>query len=94
MIEYVERDGKVSFMVRVVPRASRSEVTGESEGALRVRLAAPPVEGAANEELIRVLARSLGLPRTAVEIVTGHSARFKRVRINGMSAADMSKLTA
>jgi len=94
MIDCSEKDGKLSFNVRVVPRASRSEIAGEFDRALRVRLAAPPVEGAANEELIRLLAKSLGLPRTAVEIISGHSSRTKRVKVNGLKASDLLKLTA
>jgi uncharacterized protein (TIGR00251 family) len=92
MIDCLEKDGKLSFTVRVVPRASRSEIVGEFEGALRVRLAAPPVEGAANEELIRMLAGSFGLPRAAVEIVTGHSSRVKQVRVDGLKPSDLKKL--
>ena len=59
MINYSETKDKLSFTVRVVPRASRTEVVGEANGVLRIRLAAPPVDGAANEELVRVLARAL-----------------------------------
>lgn len=55
MINYSEKDGTLTFNVRVVTRASRSEIVGEHDGALRVRIAAPPVEGAANEELVRLL---------------------------------------
>ncbi len=92
MIDCLEKDGRLSFTVRVVPRASRSEIVGEFDGTLRVRLAAPPVEGAANEELIRMLARSFGLPRAAVEIVTGHSSRVKQVRVDGLKPSDLKKL--
>ena len=92
MIDCLEKDGKLSFTVRVVPRARRSEIVGEFHGALRVRLAAPPVEGAANAELIRMLAGSFGLPRAAVEIVTGHSSRVKQVRVDGLKPSDLKKL--
>ncbi len=64
-------------MVRVVPRASRSEFAGEHDGALRVRIAAPPVDGAANDELIVMIARALKVPRQAVEIISGHSAKAR-----------------
>ena len=83
MLQYAESDGAVTFGVRVVPRASRSCVAGEHDGALRVRVAAPPVEGAANEELVRFLARALGVPPRAVEIVSGHTSKTKRVRVHG-----------
>ena len=64
-----------------MPRASRSEIAGEFDGALRVRLAAPPVEGAANRELIRVLAKELKVPPAAVDIVAGSTSKSKTVRI-------------
>ena len=71
MIPYTESDDGIIFKVQVVPRASRSEIVGEHNGALRVRIAAPPVDGAANEELVRLLARALRVPRSAVEITRG-----------------------
>jgi uncharacterized protein len=83
VLQYTERDGAITFTVRVVPRASRSQVLGEHDGALRVRVAAPPVEGAANEELIRTLARALNVPSRAVEITSGHASKVKHVRVQG-----------
>jgi uncharacterized protein (TIGR00251 family) len=82
MITYSEKDGNVSFHVYVVPRASRSEIAGEHNGALRVRIAAPPVDGAANRELIAVLAKELHVPRSAVAIDAGHNSRTKRVTVS------------
>lgn len=92
MINYSAKDGILSFQVRVVPRASRSEIVGEHDGALRVRIAAPPVDGAANEELVRLLSRALGLSRSAIEISAGHSARLKTVRVAGGSASDLETI--
>ncbi|HLL71611.1 MAG TPA: DUF167 domain-containing protein [Pyrinomonadaceae bacterium] len=83
MLRCTETDGAITFAVRVVARASRSEVAGEHEGALRVRVAAPPVEGAANVELARTLARALGVPVRAVEIKSGHASKTKLVRVEG-----------
>ena len=83
MLRYTERDGAITFTVRVVARASRSGVVGEHDGALRVRVAAPPVEGAANEELRRTLARALDVPPRAVEITGGHASKVKQVRVHG-----------
>lgn len=80
MISYSETDGSLSFKVRVVPRASRSELAGEHDGALRVRIA-PPVDNAANEELQRVLADVLGLRRSSIEITSGHASKLKTVRL-------------
>ena len=81
MVNYSEKDGSLRFQVRVVPRASRSEILGAYDGALRIRIAAPPVENAANEELLRVLAEALGVRRSAVEITAGHASKIKTVRI-------------
>jgi len=74
--------------IRVIPRAGRSAIAGTRGGALLVRLAAPPVDGAANDELVTVLARTLGVPTRAVTIVSGDRSRTKRVRVDGISAAD------
>jgi len=70
--------------VRVKPRARSSAVLGMRQGALEVSVAAPPVDGAANQELIRVLARHFGLPRSAVSIVSGTSGRSKLVALAGL----------
>lgn len=70
--------------IRVVPRAGRSGVAGLRDGALLVRLAAAPVDGAANAELIDVLARALHIPKRQVTIVGGERSRSKRVRVAGM----------
>ena len=92
MIQYSEEGRGLTFAVRVVPRASRSEIAGEYNGALRVRIAAAPVEGAANRELIKVLAKSFKLPQNAVEIVSGANAKNKIVRIRGANAARLEQL--
>ncbi len=82
----VVMDGEgVRFAVRVVPRARRSEVVGVQGEALKVRVAAPPVEGKANEALRAFLAERLGLRRQQVEIVAGHRGRRKVVRVQGLS---------
>ena len=92
MIRFTQRDRTLTFAVRVVPRASRSEFTGEHDGALRVRIAAPALEGAANRELLRLLAKSFQLPQSAVEIVSGNSSKNKVVRIHGADAAKLGQL--
>ena len=92
MIDYSEKDGALIFKVLVVPRASRSEIVGEHNGALRVRLAAPPVDGAANEELVRLLARAFGLRKSAVEITAGQTSKRKEVRLKGGSFATLREL--
>ena len=88
------RGGAVRFAVHVQPRAKRTEVAGVHGDALRVRLNAPPVDGAANEELIGFLARSLGVPQRAVRIVTGITARAKVVEIEGVEESRIHRLAS
>ena len=78
--------------VRVIPRARKSEIAGTRDGALLVRLAAPPVEGAANDALIELLAERLGTLRRAVRIVSGERGRQKRVAIAGVKAEQVLAL--
>ena len=93
MISYTEKDGILTFRVQVVPRASRSEIMGEHDGALRVRIAAPPVDGAANQELVRLVARALGVPRSAIEITAGHAGKLKTLRVAGVRPSDLEAIT-
>jgi uncharacterized protein (TIGR00251 family) len=79
--------GWLRFGVHVQPRSSRTEVAGVRAGALRVRLQAPPVDGAANDALVGYLAERLGLPRRAVRIVAGLSSRAKTVEVDGIDAS-------
>ena len=75
----------ILFHVRVQPRASRDTIEGEHAGALKVRLAAPPVEGRANESLRHILAERLNVPLSAVRIVSGENSRNKRVAVAGIT---------
>ena len=86
------RDGGVRFRVPVQPRASRSEVVGVREGALRVRLQAPPVDGAANEALVELLAERLSVSRRDVRIVAGVAGRSKVVDVDGIAPAHVARL--
>ncbi|HTO73036.1 MAG TPA: DUF167 domain-containing protein [Gemmatimonadales bacterium] len=74
----------VLIAVRVQPRASRSEIAGVAHGALRIRLTAPPVEGAANEALVSLLAGQCGVARSRIEIRSGDRGRNKTVLIKGL----------
>jgi len=82
-INVQERGGAITFAVRVIPRASHDAIEGEHQGALKVRLTAPPVDDRANDALIRLLAERLNVPRSAVRIVAGEKSRKKRVEIAG-----------
>ncbi len=83
MLDIQERDGAVVVAVRVQPRASRDEVAGEMNGALKIRLQAPPVEDRANEALVEFVARLLKTPKSAVRILSGERSRSKRLEIRG-----------
>ena len=73
--------------MRVQASARRDEVAGERDGRVLVRIAAPPVDGKANAALCRFVARAVGVPRPAVEVVRGHGARGKTLRIDGAEPA-------
>jgi uncharacterized protein (TIGR00251 family) len=75
--------------VRVIPRAGRSGLAGSRGGALLVRLTAPPVDGAANTELIAVLADAFDIPKRQIAIVSGERSRTKRVRVDGVTEAQL-----
>ena len=78
---YRWQEGALLLSLRVQPRAKRDELVGPEGGYLRVRIAAPPVDGKANDHLRRFLADAFGVPRSRVEVVAGAQARHKRVRI-------------
>lgn len=82
-------DGAVTFAVRAQPRSSREAVEGVREGALRVALTAPPVEGEANAALVALLAKALGRPKRDVAVIAGAANRSKRVRVAGLSADEV-----
>ncbi len=82
----------VRFSVRVVPRATRSAIEGTYGDALKVRLNAPPVDGAANDALIALLAEVLAVPRRAVALVSGERSRTKVIAVTGVRASDILRL--
>ncbi|MBI4673875.1 MAG: YggU family protein [Chloroflexi bacterium] len=85
------RDG-ITFSVKVIPRAKRDEIVGVEGEAVKIRLNAPPVEGRANEALIKFLAQVLGVARAQVEIVRGDTSRRKVVRVRGVGLAKIKEL--
>jgi uncharacterized protein (TIGR00251 family) len=91
-VQITAKDGKVSFVVRVQPRASRDEIVGEHQDALKIRLTAPPVDDRANEALRKLLASRLNVPLAAVRIAAGERSRTKRIEILGVTAAMIQAL--
>jgi uncharacterized protein (TIGR00251 family) len=79
------------LQVRVTPRARRNALGFMEDGVLAVRLAAPPVEGAANKALIAFLAEAFGVPKSTVRVEAGLRSRHKRVRISGLSADEVAR---
>lgn len=91
-------EGRVLLAVRVTPKASRTEAigivdTGDGRVALAVRIAAPPVEGAANEALIAFLAKALGLRKSAISVASGETGRTKLLKLDGDSDAICERLS-
>lgn len=92
MLDIQERHGAVVVAVRVQPRASRDEIAGEMNGALKIRLQAPAVEDRANEALVEYLARLLKTPKSAVRILSGERSRSKRLEISGVTRQQILEL--
>jgi uncharacterized protein (TIGR00251 family) len=89
MPKITEKDGALRFEVHAKPRAKKSRVVSV-EPTVEVALAAPPVDGAANDELVRFLAEVLGLPKRAIGLVRGESSRHKQVSVVGMSPEELT----
>src|SRR5262245_56904556 len=88
---YLRSDRHDTLMtVRVIPRAGRTALAGERAGALLVRLAAAPVDGAANEALLDYLAESFAVSRRSITLVSGERSRDKQVRISGVSPGELA----
>ena len=81
-----------TLTIRIQPRASRNGIVMMEDGSLKIRLTAPPVDGAANEALIKYLSEVLGLSKSQVGIVTGHTSREKIVKIEGLSEPEARRL--
>ena len=86
-----EADG-VSFEVRIQPRSSKTEISGIQDGILRVRLTSPPVDGAANKQCIELLSRKMKIPKRAIRIASGASARRKRLKVLGLGVEEMKSI--
>jgi hypothetical protein len=93
MLRINERDGAVTIDIAVKPRSSREGVGPVQADRLVVAVNAPPVDGKANDAVVRVLAETFGVPRSAVTIVRGETGRKKTIRIAGLTAAVVMRVT-
>jgi len=81
-----------TFSIRIQPRASKNEVIQMEGGGIKIRLTAPPVDGAANEALVKFLSDRLDIPKSQIEIVSGHTSKNKIVRIEGISQEESERV--
>jgi uncharacterized protein (TIGR00251 family) len=86
-----QRGNAVRINIYVQPRASRTEVVGPHGDAIKLRVAAPPVEGEANDEVIRFIAKTLGVSSSAVRIVSGETGRRKVIEVDGITLPEAEK---
>ncbi|HEY6466585.1 MAG TPA: DUF167 domain-containing protein [Candidatus Acidoferrales bacterium] len=91
-MEFTQHPDGITFAVRVTPRASRDAIEGEYQGALKVRLTAPPIDSRANDALRKFLAGNLKVPASAVKIIAGEKSRTKRVLVVGVTRAQVQQL--
>ncbi len=91
MLDIQREKGGASFAVKVVPRASRDAIAEVAAGALKVRLTAPPVEGAANRALVKFMAKTLGVPKSSVQVTAGHKSRHKRLWVEGLAPGEVAR---
>ncbi len=88
----VAADGRITLTLHIQPGARKTEVAGRHGEALKIRLAAPPVDGKANEALLRFVAETLGLPKSAVSLKSGQTSRRKVLEISGTTNEAVARL--
>lgn len=91
-MKVIEKDGSIIFSIRVVPRASRNQIVGEHSGALKIHLTSPPIDGAANAELVKLLAKQFGVAKSDIEIVAGETSKSKRIKIANLSQSEFEEV--
>lgn len=92
MINFTEKSGAIIFNVKVVPRSSKSEIAGELDGALKIKLNSPPVDGAANAELVKLLSKTFDVSKTAITITSGQTSKLKRIQISDLAGEKFLKV--
>ncbi|MEW6608707.1 MAG: DUF167 domain-containing protein [bacterium] len=81
----------MNFKIKVIPKASKNEILELTDGLLKIKVTAPPVEGAANEAVIKLLARELGLKKSQMAIVQGQKSKIKTIELNGVTEDELSR---
>jgi hypothetical protein len=89
MINLKESKKGLTFDIHVIPHASRAEIVGVQDGALKIKVTVPPVEGAANEACIKLLAKELGLKKSQLEIASGAKSRKKTIMVKDISKVEL-----
>lgn len=90
----VANDGRITLTLHIQPGAKKTEIAGRHGDALKIRLAAPPVDGKANEALLRFVADTLGLAKSAVILKSGQTSRRKVLEVTGSAASAVARLAA
>ncbi len=85
MVRFSEEDSGIRFQVKVQPNAKKTEILGEFDGALKIKISSPPVENAANKACIELLAKSFGLTKRQVHVVSGKQSKLKTIYLEGLS---------
>lgn len=94
LMEWIKKtDRGLLLSVRAVPRASKNEIQGVHDGALKIRLTTPPVDGKANRALIKFLSKTLRIPKSQIQLLRGETGRNKTVRITGLTQKELTKKT-
>jgi hypothetical protein len=91
MLRIRETEKGAVLEIRVLPRSSRCEIAGVQDGALKIKLTAPPVEGKANKECVRFISDLLKIKKSAVSIIAGEKSKNKTILISGIKAKDVEK---
>ena len=92
MINFTVNGGAIFINVKVVPRSSQSEIVSESGGALKIKLKSPPVEGAANAELVKLLSKTFGVSKSEIEIIKGQTSKSKQIKISNLEGENFLKV--
>ncbi len=92
MIKTVKKGDDIIFTVYVKAGCRRERIVGEIDSALKIEVSAPPVEGKANDAVVKLIAKSLGIPKSAVKIESGLRSKKKRIRATGITSDDIQRL--